>query len=457
MVSDGDGGSNVAHATVNIVTPNQVPTLDLDANDSSGVSGSGFTAHYVPGQQGPAIVDSDVLITDADDTNIESAVVTVSNYHTGDQLVPQGTLPGGITAQLSAGTVTLTGSASLADYQTALQMIKYFSSVGTPDTSPRDITVVVNDGDGNSNTAHTTITIEPPVTPPNFDTPSNTTLDLDANDLSGATGPDYVTQYTPGQQGPTIADLDIQISDPDDTNIVGARITITNYHLGDQVVTQGTLPAGITAQLSQGQVILTGSASLADYQTALQQIKFFSSIQNPDTSPRDIAIVVSDGDGGSNVAHATVNFANETPNTPPTFVDGTELNLNVDENTSGPYLIQATDPDPGQTLTYSIVDPLIAGAAGADADKFTIDTATGILNFITSTDFENPTDSDHDNVYSVVVQVDDGNGGVATLNTNIHVHDVNDAPVPNPSFVGVTLPKVRFFTALSAAMFLLRP
>ena len=162
---------------------------------------------------------------------------------------------------MSAGTVTLTGSASSADYQTALQMIKYFSSVGTPDTSPRDITVVVNDGDGNSNTAHTTITIEPPVTPPNFDTPSNTTLDLDANDSSGATGADYVTQYTPGQQGPTVADLDIQISDPDDTNIVGARITITNYHLGDQVVTQGTLPAGITAQLSQGQVILTGSAS----------------------------------------------------------------------------------------------------------------------------------------------------------------------------------------------------
>ena len=182
--------------------PNQLPSLDLDADDSSGVSGSGYTAHYVPGQQGPTIVDSDVLITDADDTNIELAVVTVANYHTGDQLVPQGTLPGGITAQLSAGTVTLTGSASPADYQTALQMIKYFSSVGTPDTSPRDITVVVNDGDGNSNTAHTTITIEPPVTPPNFDTPSNTTLDLDANDLSGATGADYVTQYTPGQQGP---------------------------------------------------------------------------------------------------------------------------------------------------------------------------------------------------------------------------------------------------------------
>jgi hypothetical protein len=54
-------------------------------------------------------------------------------------------------------------------------------------------------------------------------------------------------------------------------------------------------------------------------------------------------------------------------------------------------------------ITYSIV-------GGADAAKFTIDPNTGVLSFVTSPDFEAPTDSGGDNVYDVTVRASNSAG-----------------------------------------------
>ena len=57
----------------------------------------------------------------------------------------------------------------------------------------------------------------------------------------------------------------------------------------------------------------------------------------------------------------------------------------------------------GAAHVYSLV-------SGGDSAKFTIDASTGVLRFIASPDFENPTDVGLDNVYDVIVMVSDGNG-----------------------------------------------
>jgi VCBS repeat-containing protein len=97
----------------------------------------------------------------------------------------------------------------------------------------------------------------------------------------------------------------------------------------------------------------------------------------------------------------------------------------VDEDSTGSfYTATATDGD-GDTLTYSIV-------AGGDGALFTIDSATGELSFITSPDFENPTDADTDNVYDLVLQVSDGTTNV-TQALSVTVNNVNSAPVISSS------------------------
>jgi CSLREA domain-containing protein len=81
---------------------------------------------------------------------------------------------------------------------------------------------------------------------------------------------------------------------------------------------------------------------------------------------------------------------------------GAAASLTCVENTAVATTVTATDIDlPAQTLTYAI-------SGGADAARFQIDPASGVLSFLTAPDFENPADENGDNVYQVTVTVSDG-------------------------------------------------
>ncbi|MGB3337873.1 MAG: peroxidase family protein, partial [Devosia sp.] len=100
------------------------------------------------------------------------------------------------------------------------------------------------------------------------------------------------------------------ITDADDTVLASARIVLTNAQLGDQLVA-GTLPAGISANtiIAGGQITinLVGSASLADYQAAIQAVVFSNNSTTPAVVPRAVLVTVSDGLLESNVATTTIN------------------------------------------------------------------------------------------------------------------------------------------------------
>ena len=83
--------------------------------------------------------------------------------------------------------------------------------------------------------------------------------------------------------------------------------------------------------------------------------------------------------------------------------------------------VTATDPDAGQTLSYSIT-------GGADAAKFTIGSTTGALSFITAPNFEAPTDAGANNIYDVDRPVSDGHGGIDTQAIAVAATDQNEAP-----------------------------
>lgn len=72
----------------------------------------------------------------------------------------------------------------------------------------------------------------------------------------------------------------------------------------------------------------------------------------------------------------------------------------VEENATLISTINATDAD-GDNLTYNI-------SGGVDQISFTIDAPTGTLSFASPSDYENPTDTNSDNIYEVQVAVSDG-------------------------------------------------
>ncbi|PMZ97721.1 type I secretion protein [Pseudomonas sp. FW305-BF6] len=156
-------------------------------------------------------------------------------------------------------------------------------------------------------------------------------IDLDANNSSGATGADYkvtFTENTPGA-GVSIADTDIKITDPDSTMLTGATVVLTNRQDGD-ALNLGNSVNGITinANSTNGTVTLTlsGYATLADYMQAIKNISFTNSSEDPSTVPRIITVTVTDGGNYSNTATTTVNVVavNDAPVAAPVNVTGTE-------------------------------------------------------------------------------------------------------------------------------------
>ena len=106
-------------------------------------------------------------------------------------------------------------------------------------------------------------------------------------------------------------------------------------------------------------------------------------------------------------------------NNPPTITNSTSV-YSAQENQTSAFTVTASDSD-GDTLTYSI-------ASGADANMFDIDTS-GNVTFSAPPDFENPGDSNADNVYLLTAAVSDGTAS-DTMAFEVNVtNDPSDDPV----------------------------
>ncbi|MDJ0874285.1 MAG: DUF4347 domain-containing protein, partial [Desulfobacterales bacterium] len=98
---------------------------------------------------------------------------------------------------------------------------------------------------------------------------------------------------------------------------------------------------------------------------------------------------------------------------------GGTASINAVENTTTVTTVTATDADPGDVPTFSIT-------GGADAALFDIDTNSGVLTFRNPPDFENPVDSNGDNVYDVEVTADDGSGGTDSQTIDVTVTNADN-------------------------------
>ena len=65
---------------------------------------------------------------------------------------------------------------------------------------------------------------------------------------------------------------------------------------------------------------------------------------------------------------------------------------------------------------------------GLDQSKFTNNSFTGALSFISAPDFENPTDSNGDNIYVVIVRATDSNGNVSSQTLTVTITNVVELP-----------------------------
>jgi hypothetical protein len=109
------------------------------------------------------------------------------------------------------------------------------------------------------------------------------------------------------------------------------------------------------------------------------------------------------------------------------FGGGERAALQVASGQARVDTVTATDADrPAQTLVYSL-------EGGADAGRFTIDAASGLLQFAVAPQAESPGDANGDNIYQVVVAVSDGQQSDRIA---LDVRVLQPAQVMPPDFVG---------------------
>jgi hypothetical protein len=133
------------------------------------LGGTGNTAIYTQVGATAITVDGALTVTDASDATLTGATVAISDgFLTGDQLAY--TAQDGITGSYDAtsGILTLSGAASLADYQAVLASVAYSSSSSNPNSSgldpTRTIAWMVSSGTANSATVTSTIGVTPQLT-----------------------------------------------------------------------------------------------------------------------------------------------------------------------------------------------------------------------------------------------------------------------------------------------------
>ena len=260
---------------VSLTQPNAAPVL---------TASGGTTAHT---ENVPVAVDTGITVTDTDNANMASGTVTVGTNYTVGQDVLAFTDQNGITGSYSAPTLTLTGSATKANWQTALRSITYNNTSDAPNTGSRTINFVVNDGTSNSNTAAKTVSVATVNDAPVNSVPAGQTTIVNTAKVFSAGNSNLISIGDDASSG----DMRVQLVSTNGATTL-ATLTGLSFTVGD-----GTADA-----------TMTFDGTVAEVNAALNGLSF-----NPTTSftgAASLQIVTSDqgntGTGGTLTDNDTV-------------------------------------------------------------------------------------------------------------------------------------------------------
>jgi len=250
----------------------------------------------------PTAFAAQLTVTDNDSPDLTGAVISfISGYVNGEDILQTSAFPGGITGSfdVQSGVLTLSGLASVLDYQTAIQQVLFFNNSQTPTAGIRSLRVDISD---EYYTTSTQINIE--VVPVN-----------DPPVIVISQSPD--SEFRIGDQ-PVFVDNALTIFDNDDSELSGATVTILAYENGNEELIF-TDQNGIVGSWNAGTGVLqlTGTATLSEYEDALRSILFDRFIPDQSATTRTIQFNVSDGTDNSVPVLRDISILAAPSNDPP--------------------------------------------------------------------------------------------------------------------------------------------
>ena len=182
-----------------------------------------------------AIVDAAATLSDPDDTEMISTALSVAGVLDGASEVltmggasfslgspsSQTATVGGTTFLLvydGTGGFAITNNAGgdmpIADLQSLMHGVTYENTSASPTETDRTVSFTTNDGEANSNTVTSTISVSSANVPPQ--------LDLNGTDDAGE---DFTATFVEGTAPVSITDVDPMVMDADDTAMASVTIT----------------------------------------------------------------------------------------------------------------------------------------------------------------------------------------------------------------------------------------
>ncbi|CAE6934554.1 hypothetical protein R75471_04984 [Paraburkholderia domus] len=243
----------------------------------------------------PIAVDGGLTLSDPTSATAQSATISITNFKTGDELLftPNSSTMGNISASYSSGVLTLTssgGSASIAQWQTALDSITFTNTNITPNTTTRVISYSITDNGGAVGTATRNITVAD-----TDQTPIVTLSGSNPTYLAGAAA-------TPIDSGISVTDRDTS------PTLASATISISSgFHTGDVLnfVNDSFVSGAYNSATGVLTLTANGSVSDAQWQTELDKIQF-STAANAPGGARTVSYLANDGTKDSAVVTHTV-------------------------------------------------------------------------------------------------------------------------------------------------------
>jgi hypothetical protein len=384
------GGPATITVTVSDGTTTTQTTFDVTVsavNDLSIVTTDATTLVY--GGSSSVDIDSTLTVTDIDSSTLVSAEVQLANgFVQGedtlvfvDQLGITGTFDG------VTGTLTLTGSATVADYETALRSVKYQNINSSPTFGMLTVGFTVNDGTDVSSVATRNLEVIDE-DPPRVTDDSATVVE------GGAVVIDLAANDSDNFDLLDLASISIVAGPSNGTVLVNGDGTVTYTHDGSETTTDTfTYTIEDTSNLLSNIATVSLTVSPANDAPVIAPIADQTPME--DTATGAIAFTISDAESAAGTLTVTAASSDQTlvPDGNITL-GGSGADRTIDimpaaNQTGGPATITVTVSD-GTTTTQTTFDVTIIAANDAPtitpiADQAPLeDTATGDIAFTIS-------------------------------------------------------------------------
>ncbi|HIF9086901.1 TPA: Ig-like domain-containing protein, partial [Photobacterium damselae] len=481
VVDDGNGGTDTITVTVNVTPINDAPVgedVSAETQEETAVTGQltatdvdGDNLTFKPGsnpENGSVTINADgsweyvpnpdfngedsftVVVDDGnggrDTITVTVNVTPVNDAPVGENVSAETQEETAVTGQLTAtdadgDNLTFKPGTNPENGSITINADGSWEYVPNPDFNGEDsFTVVVDDGNGGSDTITVTVNVTPTNDAPIGDDVSTetqeetavtgqlTATDADGDNLTFKPGadptngsvtvnPDGSWEYVPNPDFNGEDSFTVVVDDGNggtDTITVTVNVTpVNDAPVGEDVSVETQEETAVTGQLTATDVdgdnlTFKPGSDPTNGSVTVNPDGSWEYVPNPDFNGEDsFTVVVDDGNGGTDTITVTVNVTpvNDAP-------VGEDVSAETQEETAVTGQLTATDAD-GDNLTFKPGTNPENGSVTINSD--------GSWEYVPNTDFNGED--------SFTVVVDDGNGGTDTITVTVNVTPVNDAPV----------------------------